>query len=138
MSVECGWMILCRQAIVDQENNVTLVGCIEQVQAKVFPVTLGDWSLVAMLYRPPSEAVVHEQVPLRLIVEPPGRERVVLADFSSEFRPSLRRSRLLLRLSGLQLASPGSYSFLLETDGDRVLARLPLDVGSTSAETVGG
>lgn len=125
-------MVLCKQTIVDQENNVTLVGCIEQLQARVFPVTLGDWSLVALLYR--SEVAHSARIPLRFVVEPPGRPRVVLADFSSEFQPSTRRNRVFFKLAGLQLASPGSYVFVLETDGGRILARLPLDVSAISAQ----
>lgn len=132
MAVACAWMVLCKQVIVDQQNNVSLVVCIEQLQVRDFPATLGEWSLVALLYRSPSEDAEHAEVPLRLIVEPPGRGSVVLATFSSEFPPGRRRNRVHVKLSGLQLASTGCYTFVLEGDGGRMLARLPLDVGASA------
>lgn len=130
-----GWFVLCERALFAQDtNNVSMFECLEQVSAAGFPAQIRCLTGVVYFYRDNAHEDFVQR--MRLVVEPPGREDVTVAEWNLPFAAGNLRTRSRLVFEDFTFKTHGAYHFRVDVpttdeEGWTAAARLPLQVVET-------
>lgn len=105
MTIRCEWLVPCERVLVDaQSGNVTLVDCLDQVNAAFFPSEHPRFA-VAAKFRwtgtepPPEDLTVH----YRLVRGSPHAPEEIIAEVEGAWRAGTLRARVNFAFMFLRL-----------------------------------
>ena len=143
MKIKHIWSVLCRESVIDQDdNNISIHGVIEELSISLVPVK-GAGELpeklnipmnyeIVSLWQKSKEVEIAKAEIEYLFIDPENKELLKNTQ-TIEIPKTSRRFRSRMKIVGMPLSKEGDYKFQIKmkeegTDAFHFVAELPLEV----------
>lgn len=115
MNITCEWMVLAERVIEDSTtHNLTIVSCLEQLQALSFPAQHNGFAVAARFRCAESPPKRERKVKMRLVRVSEHDPDEVISEVDSPWKAGVRTARWVMNFQFLRLKRAETLGFRLE------------------------